>query len=211
MGGASGNQGGSGNSKSEMKKKAEKDTQVSAYEKEINKQNAAKKAKEKTKTTTPKDDNKVTVPKDDNKVIVPKQKPTVPKIKFTPKDDDRDKQKVIVPSKKPADYNLEKDDTGVKKSIEDAKKNPIVIPKDNDGGSGTVVKPIVAQKPTPPPATIVTPPPTKAEVDQGTSTMMSDAEISVKNKKKGRSPTILTGASGLGNSSVRTTKRTLGA
>ena len=195
MGGASGNQGGSGNSKSEMKKKAEKDTQVSAYEKEINKQNAAKKAKEKTKTTTPKDDNKV----------------TVPKIKFTPKDDDRDKQKVIVPSKKPADYDPEKDDTGVKESIKDAKKNPIVIPKDNDGGSGTVVKPIVAPKPTPPPATIATPPPTKAEVDQGTSTMMSDAEISVKNKKKGRSPTILTGAAGLGNSSVRTTKRTLGA
>tara|TARA_R110000796_G_scaffold181164_1_gene297679 strand:+ start:132 stop:665 length:534 start_codon:yes stop_codon:yes gene_type:complete len=177
MGGASGNQGGSGNSKSEMKKKAEKDTQVSAYEKEINKQNAAK---EKTKTNTP-------------------------------KDNDRDNQKVIVPSKKPADYDIEKDDTGVKKSIEDAKKTPIVIPKDNDGGSGTVVKPIVAQKPTPPPATIVTPPPTKAEVDQGTSTMMSDAEISVKNKKKGRSPTILTGAAGLGNSSVRTTKRTLGA
>ena len=195
MGGASGNQGGSGNSKSEMKKKAEKDTQVSAYEKEINKQNAAKKAKEKTKTTTPKDDNKV----------------TVPKIKFIPKDDDRDKQKVIVPSKKPADYDPEKDDTGVKESIKDAKKNPIVIPKDNDGGSGTVVKPIVAPKPTPPPATIATPPPTKAEVDQGTSTMMSDAEISVKNKKKGRSPTILTGAAGLGNSSVRTTKRTLGA
>ena len=195
MGGASGNQGGSGNSKSEMKKKAEKDTQVSAYEKEINKQNAAKKAKEKTKTTTPKDDNKV----------------TVPKIKFIPKDDDRDKQKVIVPSKKPADYDPEKDDTGVKESIKDAKKNPIVIPKDNDGGSGTVVKPIVAPKPTPPPATIATPPPTKAEVDQGTSTMMSDAEILVKNKKKGRSTTILNRATGLGNSSLNTTKKTLGA
>ena len=109
------------------------------------------------------------------------------------------------------DYNPEKDDTGVKESIKDAKKTPIVIPKDNDGGSGTVVKPIVAPKPTPPPATIATPPPTKAEVDQGTSTMMSDAEISVKNKKKGRSTTILNRASGLGNSSLRTTKRTLGA
>ena len=64
---------------------------------------------------------------------------------------------------------------------------------------------------TAPPATAVVASPTTAEVDQGTSTMMSDAEILVKNKKKARSPTILTRATGLGNSSLNTTKKTLGA
>jgi len=53
--------------------------------------------------------------------------------------------------------------------------------------------------------------PTIAEVSQATSTMMSDAEISVANKKKGRSTTILNRATGLGNSSLNTTKKTLGA
>ena len=53
--------------------------------------------------------------------------------------------------------------------------------------------------------------PTTAEVSQATSTMMSDAEISVANKKKARSSTILTRATGLGNSSLNTTKKTLGA
>ena len=53
--------------------------------------------------------------------------------------------------------------------------------------------------------------PTTAEVSQATSTMMSDAEISVANKKKGRSTTILSRATGLGNSSLNTTKKTLGA
>ena len=53
--------------------------------------------------------------------------------------------------------------------------------------------------------------PTTAEVSQATSTMMSDAEISVANKKKGRSTTILNRATGLGNSSLNTTKKTLGA
>ena len=49
--------------------------------------------------------------------------------------------------------------------------------------------------------------PTTAEVSQATSTMMSDAEISVANKKKGRSTTILNRATGLGNSSLNTTKK----
>ena len=58
--------------------------------------------------------------------------------------------------------------------------------------------------------------PTTAEVSQATatdatSTMMSDAEILIKNKKKARSSTILTRATGLGNSSLNTTKKTLGA
>ena len=53
--------------------------------------------------------------------------------------------------------------------------------------------------------------PTTAEIDQGTSTMMSDAEILIKNKKRGKSSTILTRATGLGNSSLNTTKKTLGA
>ena len=57
--------GGTGDSKSVTKKKAEKDTQVSAYEREINKQKAAAK----TKTTTPKDNNR-----DNEKVKVPKKK-----------------------------------------------------------------------------------------------------------------------------------------
>ena len=65
--------GGTGDSKSVTKKKAEKDIQVSAYEREINKQKAAAK----TKTTTPKDNNR-----DNEKVKVPKK--TVPKI-VTPK------------------------------------------------------------------------------------------------------------------------------
>ena len=62
-------------SKSVTKKKAEKDSQVSAYEREINKQKAAAK----TKTTTPKDNNR-----DNEKVKVPKKnqcsKTNVPKI-----------------------------------------------------------------------------------------------------------------------------------
>jgi len=58
---------------------------------------------------------------------------------------------------------------------------------------------------------IVAPAPTTAEVSQATSTMMSDAEISVANKKKGRSTTILSRATGLGNSNLNTTKKTLGA
>ena len=53
--------------------------------------------------------------------------------------------------------------------------------------------------------------PTTAEVSQATSTMMSDAEVSVANKKKGRSTTILNRATGLGNSNLNTTKKTLGA
>ena len=43
------------------------------------------------------------------------------------------------------------------------------------------------------------------------TSLMSDAEILIKNKKKGRSQTILNQAQGLGNSSANTTKKTLGA
>ena len=53
--------------------------------------------------------------------------------------------------------------------------------------------------------------PTKAEVSQATSTDMSSAEISIANKKKGRSQTILNTSGGLGSSSLNTTKKTLGA
>ena len=53
--------------------------------------------------------------------------------------------------------------------------------------------------------------PTTAEVSQATSTMMSDANILVANKKKGRSTTILNKATGLGDTNLNTTKKTLGA
>ena len=68
--------------------------------------------------------------------------------------------------------------------------------------------------PTPAPATTATVAPTTAEVSQAeatTSTMMSDAATSVKNKKKGRSITILQKAKGLGDTNLTTTKKTLGA
>ena len=192
------NTGGSGNSKSEMKKKAEKDTQVSAYEKEINKQNAAKKAKEKTKTTTPKDNNKVTVPKDDNKVIAPKPKPTVPKIKFTPKDDERDKQKVIVPKKKIDFKPVTKEVLNPNDNIQEKKKTPIITPKDDGGGEGGAVKkPVVVKE-------VTKTAPTIAEVDQATTdtTPTETAETTEKNrllkvKKRGRSSSIMTSAKGV--------------
>lgn len=78
-------------------------------------------------------------------------------------------------------------------------------------------------KVTPRPAVVA---PTKAEVSQATSIApqdmpndmsgrkaedMSNAEISIANKKKGRSKTILNTSSGLGSSSLNTTKKTLGA
>jgi hypothetical protein len=170
------NTGGSGNSKSEMKKKAEKDTQVSAYEKEINKQNAAKKAKEKTKTTTPKDNNKVTVPKDDN----------------------RDKQKVIVPKKKIDFKPVTKEVLNPNDNIQEKKKTPIVKPKYEGGGEGGAVKkPVVVKE-------VTKTAPTIAEVDQATTdtTPTETAETTEKNrllkvKKRGRSSSIMTSAKGV--------------
>ena len=170
------NTGGSGNSKSEMKKKAEKDTQVSAYEKEINKQNAAKKAKEKTKTTTPKDNNKVTVPKDDN----------------------RDKQKVIVPKKKIDFKPVTKEVLNPNDNIQEKKKTPIITPKDDGGGEGGAVKkPVVVKE-------VTKTAPTIAEVDQATTdtTPTETAETTEKNrllkvKKRGRSSSIMTSAKGV--------------
>jgi len=93
------------------------------------------------------------------------------------------------------------------------------------GGVARIVKstPKIFKKVTPPPApvavktvapAVVAPAvvaPTKAEVSQATSTDMSSAEISIANKKKGRSQTILNTSDGLGNSTLNTTKKTLGA
>jgi|TARA_R110001592_G_scaffold142498_1_gene364586 hypothetical protein len=85
----------------------------------------------------------------------------------------------------------------------------------------------VARKILPKPPAVVAP--TTAEVSQATSTVMSrpedmpndmsgrkaedmsNAEISVANKKKGRSLTILQKAKGLGDTNLNTTKKTLGA
>ena len=93
------------------------------------------------------------------------------------------------------------------------------------GGISRIVKstPKIFKKVTPPPAVVA---PTKAEVSQATSIApqdmpndmsgrkaedMSNAEISIANKKKGRSKTILNTSGGLGSSSLNTTKKTLGA
>ena len=124
------------------------------------------------------------------------------KITFTPKDDNRDKQKVIVPSKKPADYNIEKDDTGVKKSIEDAKKTPVVMPKDDGGqGSGAETKPVVPVVPKPIVPVVPKPiTPTEAEVSQSAATDVVEDTIETRKKKtkaKGRSATILSSARGV--------------
>jgi len=53
--------------------------------------------------------------------------------------------------------------------------------------------------------------PTNAEVTQAQSTNMSGDQILVANKKKGRSETILKSAQGLGDSTLQTTKKKLGA
>ena len=108
------------------------------------------------------------------------------------------------------------------------------------GGVARIIKstPQIFKKVTPPPAVVA---PTKAEVSQATSTNMyrpedmpndmsgvkpedrpndmsgrkpedmSNAEISIANRKKGRSKTILNTSGGLGSSSLNTTKKTLGA
>jgi hypothetical protein len=56
----------------------------------------------------------------------------------------------------------------------------------------------------PPPAPVYTPAPTKAEVSQATTT---DATGIMRGK--GRSSTILTGAKGLGDNALTTTKKSL--
>ena len=58
--------------------------------------------------------------------------------------------------------------------------------------------------PPPPPAPVYTPAPTKAEVSQVSST---DASGTLKGK--GRSSTILTGAKGLGDNALTTSKKSL--
>tara|TARA_Y100001963_G_scaffold26832_1_gene36594 strand:- start:317 stop:532 length:216 start_codon:yes stop_codon:yes gene_type:complete len=58
--------------------------------------------------------------------------------------------------------------------------------------------------PTPPPAAVYTPAPTKAEVSQATTT---DATGIMRGK--GRSSTILTGAKGLGDNALTTSKKSL--
>ena len=59
-------------------------------------------------------------------------------------------------------------------------------------------------KPSPPPAPVYTPAPTKAEVLQVSST-----DASGMLKGKGRSSTILTGAKGLGDNALTTSKKSL--
>ena len=62
----------------------------------------------------------------------------------------------------------------------------------------------VISRPKPPPAPVYTPAPTKAEVSQATTT---DATGIMRGK--GRSSTILTGAKGLGDNALTTTKKSL--
>ena len=63
---------------------------------------------------------------------------------------------------------------------------------------------IFRPKPPAPPAPAYTPAPTKAEVSQATST-----DASGMLRGKGRSSTILTGAKGLGDNALTTTKKSL--
>jgi len=69
---------------------------------------------------------------------------------------------------------------------------------------GGVARRIIAPKPPAPAPAPVYAAPTKAEVSQATSTSMTDMA-----KGKGRSSTILTGAKGLGDNALTTSKRTL--
>jgi hypothetical protein len=139
--------------------------------------------------------NKRPTPKDDNKVIAPKPKPTVPKIKFTPKDDERDKQKVIVPKKKIDFKPVTKEVLNPNDNIQEKKKTPIITPKDDGGGE--VKKPVVVKE-------VTKTAPTIAEVDQATTdtTPTETAETTEKNrllkvKKRGRSSSIMTSAKGV--------------
>ena len=67
---------------------------------------------------------------------------------------------------------------------------------------GGVARKILPKPPAPAP--VYTPAPTKAEVSQATST--SAMELA---RGKGRSSTILTGAQGLGDNALTTTKKSL--
>jgi len=98
---------------------------------------------------------------------------------------------------KPADYNPEKDDTGVKQSIKDSKKTTTV---NNGGGGGEGAGAVVPVVPVVPKVVA----PTKAEVSQATTTDAdADADADAekydlrKTKKKGRSMTILTSSRGV--------------
>ena len=69
---------------------------------------------------------------------------------------------------------------------------------------GGVARRILPTPPAPAPAPVYTPAPTKAEVSQVTSTTQTDMM-----KGKGRSSTILTGAKGLGDNALTTSKKSL--
>ena len=62
----------------------------------------------------------------------------------------------------------------------------------------------VLPKPAPPPAPVYVPTPTKPEVSQATAVAKTDMA-----RGKGRSSTILTGAKGLGDNKLTTSKATL--
>ena len=96
---------------------------------------------------------------------------------------------------KPADYDPEKDDTGVKQSIKDAKKTSNRFENynndNNDGGSdnnNTITQ-------------VTKTAPTVAEVDQATTDTTpaetTEANRLLKIKKKGRSMTMMSGAKGV--------------
>jgi hypothetical protein len=69
---------------------------------------------------------------------------------------------------------------------------------------GGVARRIISPPKPPAPAPVYTPAPTKAEVSQATTT---DATGIMRGK--GRSSTILTGAKGLGDNALTTTKKSL--
>ena len=62
----------------------------------------------------------------------------------------------------------------------------------------------VLPKPSPPPAAVYVPTPTKPEISQATAVSKTDMM-----RGKGRTSTILTGAKGLGDNKLTTSKRTL--
>jgi hypothetical protein len=69
---------------------------------------------------------------------------------------------------------------------------------------GAAPKPFRPKPPSPAPAPVYTPAPTRAEVSQGTSTDAMGLA-----RGKGRSSTILTGAKGLGDNALTTSKKSL--
>ena len=84
----------------------------------------------------------------------------------------------------------------------DAYGNPI----GGSGGNDNYNQPILTSAAETLPANNI-PAPTNAEVTQAGSTTMSADEILVANKKKGRVETIMTSASGLGESNILNTKK----